>query len=470
MLSVLAMTVCGMTSYGQSEEAEVPGDHFSLEGALDLFKRSESPEEFEKLLNSPDSKVNNLDLNGDGYIDYIRVFDRQEKNVHVFILQAVVSDNESQDIAVIELEKLANGKAVLQIVGDEDIYGVQTIIEPTREVRTYAGTTASTTVVNVWAWPSVQYVYGPYYRPWYSPWGWHAYPVWWRTWRPVAYVHYYPIYVAYRPYYSYCHTRRVAYAHHIYHPYRTTSVVVHHRHGDQITRYRNSAHSRRDYANNSRSDRNNNGRGFNGSSNGRQGKDQLNSGRDAQRDVRNSDFRSDRTKSVRSSDIDRQKVRTNDGISQNRTTSTQERTINRQPVRKNDGAVEVSRNSPVRKQDFENRSTTTSGRESNPRSNVETQRRTTPMPERQTRTSPQSNSRSQSPSIRNTETREVNRGGASMERRSPSVERSSPAIERRSPSTERRSPSIERSSAPTQREAGSQRQQRPEGGRQSRSR
>ena len=328
MLSVLAVTLCGVTSYGQSEEAEVPGDNFSLEGALELFKKSESPEEFEKLLNSPDSKVNNLDLNGDGYIDYIRVFDRQEKNVHVFILQAVVSDNESQDIAVIELEKLANGKAVLQIVGDEDIYGVETIIEPTREVRTYAGTTASTTVVNVWAWPSVQYVYGPYYRPWYSPWGWHAYPVWWRSWRPVAYVHYYPIYVAYRPYYSYCHTRRVAYAHHIYHPHRTTSVVVHHRHRDQITRYRNSNHNnnRRHYANNSRSDRNNNRSDFNGSSNGRQGKDQLNSGRGTQREVRNSQF-SDRTKTVRSSEMSRQKVRTNDGISQRRTENSQERTI-----------------------------------------------------------------------------------------------------------------------------------------------
>ena len=106
MLSVVALVMSGwITSSAQAPQPEVPGDQFSLEGALELFKKSESPEHFEKLLNSPDAKVNNLDLNGDGYIDYIRVFDKYERNVHVFILQAVVSDSENQDIAVIVLEK-----------------------------------------------------------------------------------------------------------------------------------------------------------------------------------------------------------------------------------------------------------------------------------------------------------------------------------------------------------------------------
>ena len=134
-------------------DPEVPGDHFSLEGALELFKKSRSPQEFEQMLNSPDSKVNNLDLNGDGDIDYIRVIDRNDRNVHAFILQAVISPKEFQDIAVIELEILANGKAILQIVGDADIYGIETIIEPTEEVRVNAGLTTTRTYVNVWTWP-----------------------------------------------------------------------------------------------------------------------------------------------------------------------------------------------------------------------------------------------------------------------------------------------------------------------------
>lgn len=239
MLSVMAVVMCGwITSYGQEMEPEVPGDHFSLEGALELFKRSESPEEFEKMLNSPDSKVNNLDLNADGYIDYIRVIDRYEGNVHAFILQAMISESESQDIAVIELEKFSDGKAVLQIVGNADIYGVETIIEPTREVRTYAGTTTNRTVVNVWAWPSVRYIYGPHYHGWISPWHWHYHPVWWRPWRPITYVHYYTYWRPYRHYYDYCPARRIVYAHKIYSPHRRSSVIVHDRYHSKITRYR----------------------------------------------------------------------------------------------------------------------------------------------------------------------------------------------------------------------------------------
>jgi hypothetical protein len=237
VLSMLALVGC-LTAYGQEIETEVPGDNFSLEGALELFKKSESPEAFERLLNSPDSKVNNLDLNGDGYIDYIRVFDKYEGNVHAFIIQAVVSESENQDIAVIELEKLANGRAVLQIIGDEDVYGVETIIEPTREVRTFAGSSNRQTVVNVWTWPSVQYIYGPYYSGWHSPWGYDHRPGWYYSWRPVAYMHYHSVWLPYRPRYTTCYTRRVVYAHHLYRPYRSTSVIVHNRHHEQVTRYR----------------------------------------------------------------------------------------------------------------------------------------------------------------------------------------------------------------------------------------
>lgn len=235
----LALLVCTVSLPALSQDRlEVPGDHFSLEGALELFRKSGSPEEFERLLNSEDSKVNNLDLNGDGNIDYIRVIDRHEGNIHTFTLQAVVSATESQDVAVIELEKLDNGKAVLQITGDADIYGTETIIEPTEEVRINAGTSTARSVVNVWTWPSVQYVYGPYYSSWVSPWSWSMRPLWWRTWRPVGYYVYSPWWDSYRPYYSVCSTHRIVYAPRIYLPYRTTSVIVYNRHHGQIDHFR----------------------------------------------------------------------------------------------------------------------------------------------------------------------------------------------------------------------------------------
>jgi len=237
----LVFLMSGWTAViAQQNRMEVPGDHFSLEGALELFKKSASPEEFERMLNSADSKVNNLDLNGDGDIDYIRVIDRNEGNVHAFILQAVISDRESQDVAVISLEKLANGKAVLQITGDADIYGIETIIEPTEEVRINAGTSTARTVVNVWSWPSVQYVYSPYYYGWESPWSYSYRPYWWNPWRPVVYVSYYSYWEPYRPYYSVCHSHRIVYAQQIYRPYRNTSVIVYNRHYTQINNYRST--------------------------------------------------------------------------------------------------------------------------------------------------------------------------------------------------------------------------------------
>src|SRR6187402_242739 len=117
MVMLFFLMVGGTAVMAQQYNQDVPGDDFSLEGALELFKQSASPEEFERKLNSPEAKVNNLDLNGDGEIDYIRVIDRNQGDVHAFILQSVISKNESQDVAVIELEKLGDGRARLQIIG-----------------------------------------------------------------------------------------------------------------------------------------------------------------------------------------------------------------------------------------------------------------------------------------------------------------------------------------------------------------
>ena len=182
-----------------TDSTGLPGDNFSLQGALQMFQRSSSIEEFEKLLNSEDNHVNNLDLNGDGDIDYVRVIDKMDKDVHAFILQVTVSENENQDIAVIELEKTGDANAIIQIVGDEDIYGEQVIVEPdggneNNDEKKNNGRGPNIEnmidhnfpiVVNVWLWPSVRFVYGSVYRPWISPWRWHHYPGWWRAMAPI---------------------------------------------------------------------------------------------------------------------------------------------------------------------------------------------------------------------------------------------------------------------------------------------
>lgn len=307
IVTLFFLMVGWTTMYGQQNRLEVPGDQFSLEGALELFKKSASPEEFEKLLNSSNAGVNNLDLNGDGDIDYIRVIDRNEGNVHTFTMQAVISSNESQDIAVIALEKLGNGKALLQIIGDADIYGIETIIEPTTEVRVNAGTSAVQTVVNVWTWPSVQYVYSPYYYGWVSPWTWAYRPMWWNPWRPVGYVSYYSRWDSYRPYYSVCYTNRIHYATQIYRPYRSTSVVVYNRHREQIANYRsNHVGDTRGRDNNGRSGNNAYNRGNDHSrsnSNDRNGSRSYDNGRQRNESNRSAQDRNQSSENRRSTTI-----------------------------------------------------------------------------------------------------------------------------------------------------------------------
>ncbi len=216
------------------EGTGLPGDNFSLEGALELFKKAASPEDFEKMLNAENNDVNNLDLNEDGETDYIHVIDNMDGDAHAIVLQVAVSESESQDIAVIEIEKQGADQAILQIIGDEDVYGEQLIVEPFEEDAKATGKGGPSAdfemvrvVVNVWGWPSIRYIYAPAYVAWVSPWRWSAYPGWWRPWHPrprnVFYVNARP----YRAHYQVVTTHRVVRAHKVYVPRRTSSKVVH---------------------------------------------------------------------------------------------------------------------------------------------------------------------------------------------------------------------------------------------------
>jgi hypothetical protein len=244
----------------QAQEREdstgLPGDNFSLEGALEMFKKASSPEDFEKLINTEGNSVNNLDLNEDGDIDYVKVIDNMDKDVHAFVLQVAVSETENQDIAVIELEKTGDETAILQMVGDEDIYGVQTIVEPdSGDENAYNqeidnnniaasgpnpaySTIMSPVVVNVWIWPAVRYVYAPAYVVYRSPWGWRHHPGWWRPWRPLRWNVFHPLRARYHRSFVVVHTHRVVRAHRIYIPVRRHSVVVRTRYAAPVNNYR----------------------------------------------------------------------------------------------------------------------------------------------------------------------------------------------------------------------------------------
>ncbi len=221
----------------QDTETGLAGDHFSLEGTLTLFQQADSPENFEKSLNTEDNHVNNLDLNEDGDVDYIKVNSWVEKDVQIFVLQVAISENENQDIATIQLEKTGKEEAQIQIVGHEDIFGEETILEPSgeesmKENDVKRGPNPGLSddnyiVVNVWTWPCVRFVYAQGYRPWVSPWRWRVYPKWWRPWRPLAYHVYRPFKVRYHgPKVRVVTTHRSVAARNLYAPKRVTSKTV----------------------------------------------------------------------------------------------------------------------------------------------------------------------------------------------------------------------------------------------------
>lgn len=141
-------------------------ESLDLKAVAKIFAQAKDLEQFELMLNNPDSAFTNLDLNGDGDIDYIRVIETSTGSQHLIVLQAVLAKDIYQDVASIFVEKDEANNVKVQIVGDEYIYGANYIIEPVYVYRP---------VIYDWFW-------GPTWVCWSSPYYWGYYP-------PVWYVH-----------------------------------------------------------------------------------------------------------------------------------------------------------------------------------------------------------------------------------------------------------------------------------------
>src|SRR5687767_4854203 len=132
-LLVIALTVACLPAFSQAKQDTaalgLPGDNLDLYAVLDLFQKSKTIEEFEKSLNLEKTAINNLDLDLDKKVDFIKVVTKQEKEDFTFILQIAVSKTETQDVAVILVTKDKDKKISMQIVGNEDLYGKNYVVE-----------------------------------------------------------------------------------------------------------------------------------------------------------------------------------------------------------------------------------------------------------------------------------------------------------------------------------------------------
>jgi uncharacterized membrane protein YgcG len=222
-----------------ADSTGLPGDNFDLQGVLGLFKNSESLEAFEKALNTESNQVNNLDVDEDGQVDYVKVIDHTDSGAHAITLRVDVNDKESQDIAVIEIDKTGDASAELQIVGDEEMYGADYIVEPeeetapTQDGKFAAGFAPPVVIVNVWAWRPVRFIYAPTYVVWVSPWRYRAYPPYWKPWKPVAWRVHHTRVMRYHHHCRVVHVHRVHRAHRVAHRHRVASAHYHQRNAAQ---------------------------------------------------------------------------------------------------------------------------------------------------------------------------------------------------------------------------------------------
>ena len=254
ILLLLLLALCLFTfpqAPADQEKLDLPGDNLNLYAVLKLFQESETLESFEKSLNDENNKINNLDLDGDNKTDYIKVVDNVDGDVHNIALRVSVNNDEDQDVAVFVVQKDKDGQVQVQLIGDEDLYGKDYIIEPNYETTDNSSGTPNpgyipppttelnkeieveiTTPSQVATWNVVRFIYISTYVVWRSPWRWNYYPSYWQPWQPF-YWHYYYGYHYHWDYYYYGHYRRWKYYRYpswrtyYYRPgFRSTSVFV----------------------------------------------------------------------------------------------------------------------------------------------------------------------------------------------------------------------------------------------------
>lgn len=145
-------------------------ENLNLKTVATLFGQAENLEEFEAMINNPDSAFSNLDLNGDGQVDYLRVIETAQDDQHLVVIQAVLAKDIYQDVASIFVQKDPETQSVtVQVIGDEYIYGTNYVIEPVYLYRP---------VIYDWFW-------GASWVAWHSPYYWDYWPGWWRPYHCI---------------------------------------------------------------------------------------------------------------------------------------------------------------------------------------------------------------------------------------------------------------------------------------------
>ena len=165
-----------------------PCFYLDLNAVAAAFAESRSVQDFEQLLNSSRYLINNLDLNHDGWVDYLRIIETHRGYYHTLLIQACLAPGVFQDVATIVAERRSD-VLYTEVIGDRYIYGYNYIVRPVFVKR-----------------PPMWDVYGrPHYSPWSSPYHYGYLPSYYHKPAPI-YLNHYQAYVdTYMRNHGYCH-------------------------------------------------------------------------------------------------------------------------------------------------------------------------------------------------------------------------------------------------------------------------
>ena len=150
------------------EPASNFGDGLDLQALGELVKNSSSAADIENKLNQPNS-INNLDLDQDGQVDYIKVSEYGSGNARGFSFSIDAPDGSKQDIANVDVNN-AGQQVNLNIQGNQQIYGTPV---------SYQSSFSVSDVI------LMHYLFS-YHRPYYSPYHYGYYPSHYRPYRSIG--------------------------------------------------------------------------------------------------------------------------------------------------------------------------------------------------------------------------------------------------------------------------------------------
>jgi hypothetical protein len=229
MTILISQQLTAQQVYVSNSQQYDVSDYLDLEAVASVFAQSRNIDDFENRLNDYRNQVSNLDLNNDGYVDYLRLVKLYDRNAHVILIQAVLGNNYYQDVATVVVGRDAYNRDYIQFIGDSYLYGDDYILEPIFQNRPR---------IVSWLWSNPNRVYVSKYY-------WGYYPRYYRL-RPMLPMHHY-----------FNHVRVFVNVHHRYYYVSNlrfpvyVDVIRHHRRNDYWTNHndRRFDQRNRDYRN-----------------------------------------------------------------------------------------------------------------------------------------------------------------------------------------------------------------------------